>query len=296
MEADKLPLTIVIPSYRREWVLLDTLDALLALSPGAAEVLLLDQTERHEALTEKRLGEWAENGAIRWFRLNRPSIPKTMNCALLEAKQEIVLFVDDDIRPEPRLLTAHLEAHRQYPNVLVAGRVVQPWQEGIDFSSAKTFHFATLSPAWIHEFMGGNFSVGRAAALAIGGFDENFIRVAYRFEAEFAERFCAAGHRIFFEPSACLHHLKASDGGTRSFGSHLTTFKPDHAVGAYYYLLQSRDAGIKEIVKCLAISIATRHHLRRPWWIPVTFIAELSGLALAVLLKLRGPRYINTAR
>lgn len=296
VNAGKLPLTIAIPTYRRETVLLDTLAALLALSPQAAEILLLDQTESHEAATEERLEELATSGVIRWLRLQQPSIPQAMNRGLLEATQDIVLFVDDDVRPEPELLTAHLEAHQQYPKVLVAGRVIQPWQEGVDFSVENDFHFATLKPAWINEFMGGNFSVEREVTLAVGGFDENFIRVAYRFEAEFAERFRRSGRRIYFEPRACLHHLKAGGGGTRSFGSHLTTCKPDHAVGAYYFMLQSREAGIQDMLKRIVTSVATRHHLKRPWWIPVTLVAELSGLALAIFLKLRGTRYINAEK
>jgi GT2 family glycosyltransferase len=291
-----LPVSIVIPTYRREQVLLNTLHTLLSLNPSAAEIIVLDQTEVHESATEMRLKELTGNGLVKWLRLDRPSIPQTMNRGLLEATQDIVLFVDDDIRPESELLTAHLAAQWQYPNTLVAGRVIQSWQEGMDFSTEKSFHFAAMNPAWIGEFMGGNFSVRREAALAVGGFDENFIRVAYRFEAEFAERFRAAGYRIYFEPNACLHHLKAEGGGTRTFGSHLTTLKPDHAVGAYYYILQSNEAGIKDIVKRVAASVATRHHLKRPWWIPITLFAELSGLLLAIGLKLRGPRYVDVSK
>ena len=50
--------------------------------------------------------------------------------------------------------------------------------------------------------MAGNFSIRRDLALQIGGFDEQFVRVAYNFEAEFAYRWRNAGHRIYFEPTA----------------------------------------------------------------------------------------------
>jgi len=42
--------------------------------------------------------------------------------------------------------------------------------------------------------------------------------------------------------------------------------------------------------------VATRHHLRRPWWIPLTLIAELRGMAWALALFLRGPKYPATTR
>ena len=98
-EPVRLPLTVAIPTYRREQVLLDTLDYLFELQPPAAEILVIDQTESHEAATDIRLQELDGGRRIRWLRLDRPSIPHAMNHGLLEATQEIVLFLDDDIRP-----------------------------------------------------------------------------------------------------------------------------------------------------------------------------------------------------
>ena len=143
--------------------------------------------------------------------------------------------------------------------------------------------------------MGGNFSIRCDTALALGGFDENFVRVAYRFEAEFAYRFRASGRRIYYEPRACLHHLKSVMGGTRTFGEHLTTFKPDHAVGAYYYFLRTWTGwrSLKSFFSRPLRAVATRHHLRHPWWILGTGLAELRGMCWAVALFLRGPRYVT---
>jgi GT2 family glycosyltransferase len=288
-------ITAAIPTYRRDQVLIDTVRDLLALDPPPAEILVLDQTPEHAPDAAAALRDWDAAGRIRWLRLPEPSIPRAMNRGLLEAGHDLVLFLDDDIRPEPVLLQAHLAAHQSTGAALVAGRVIQPWQEGKDFSEDTGFHFASPQPAWAEEFMGGNFSVRRAVALALGGFDENFVKVAYRFEAEFAHRLRRAGHRIYYEPAACIHHLKVATGGTRSFGEHLTTLKPDHAVGAYYYILQTWDgwASLGTFLGRPPRAILTRHHLRRPWWIPLTLIAELRGLFQALRLYRRGPRYLH---
>ncbi|MDZ4812524.1 MAG: glycosyltransferase, partial [Pseudomonadota bacterium] len=40
-------ISVVIPSYRREQVLLDSIDSLLALERRADEILVVDQTENH---------------------------------------------------------------------------------------------------------------------------------------------------------------------------------------------------------------------------------------------------------
>jgi len=293
----KAQVSAVIPTYGRESVLVDTLRHLLALEPAPAEVLVVDQTPRHESTTEASLRKLEIEGAIRWIRLERPSIPAAMNAGLLAARFEYVLFLDDDIVPESLLVAAHVAAHERHERTLVAGRVVQPWDLGCDFVRGPHSEFSGLQGRWVDEFMGGNFSIRRSDALGLGGFDENFVRVAYRFEAEFAYRLRGSGLRIRFEPAAGLEHLKVSTGGTRSFGEHLTTWRPDHAVGAYYHALRTR--GAMDCFRYFCVrpwrSIATKHHLRRPWWIPVTLVAEAFGIVWACRLALGGPRLARAA-
>jgi GT2 family glycosyltransferase len=285
-------LTAAIPTYQREAILLETIAHLLAIAPEDFELLIIDQTLTHEPNVTAKLSAWHENGEIRWLRSEVPSITQAMNRALLEAMGEIVLFLDDDLVPDPELFRAHLSAHEAKKAPLVAGRVLQPWEEGQDFSEDEHFHFATLRAHYVKKFMGGNFSINREKALALGGFDENFVKVAYNFELEFAHRLLAAGHRIYFEPVAMIHHLKVSSGGTRSFGEHLTTTRPDHAVGAYYYILRTRAGAsrIQHIAIRLLKAVATKHHLKRPWWIFASLVAELRGLLWALQLEAGGPR------
>jgi len=291
-------LSVIIPTYNRERVLLDTIDYLLGLDLAPDEIVIVDQTPQHLAETQQALDALVVNNAIRVIRSETPSIPKAMNRGLVEARGDLVLFLDDDIAPEPSLIAAHLAAHTAHSGRLVVGRVIQPWQEGVDFSKDTTFHFASLRPAIVTEFLGGNFSLDRRMAISLGGFDENFVKAAYNFEAEYAFRWRNSGREIFYEPSACLHHLKVSDGGTRSFGEHLTVIGPAHSVGAYYCILRTW-SGSKSLGAWLSRplrSIATRFHLRHPWRIPPTLISEVAGMALALRLAARGPRYIVPAQ
>lgn len=289
-------LTVAIPTFQREDVLVQTIRYLLGMQIDCSEIVIVDQTPKHDPEVLAALSAWHEEGEIRWLQSNVPSITKAMNHALIEAKGEIMLFLDDDLVPDPKLFKSHLAAHAQEKATLVAGRVLQPWQEGQDFSTDEHFHFASMRPRYINKFMGGNFSIIRKEALKIGGFDENFVKVAYNFELEFAHRLLAAGHRIYFEPTALIHHLKVNSGGTRSYGDHLTTVKPDHAVGAYYYILRTR-LGFTRI-RALAIrflrSIATKHHLKKPWTIFHTLVAEIRGFSWALRLAGEGPRLIRS--
>src|SRR4051812_30966459 len=96
-------LSIAIPTYNREETLLDTVNYLLKQMILPAEILIIDQTIRHKPGVESILAEWDTAGSIRWIRLPQPSIPKAMNEALIRARSEILLFLDDDIIPSPGL-------------------------------------------------------------------------------------------------------------------------------------------------------------------------------------------------
>ena len=284
-------LAILIPTYGRDQVLIDSIADLLALESPAEELLILDQTVQHRHETEVQLQHWHDNDQIRWVRIPTPSIPAAMNLGLSLARSERVLFLDDDIVPDPQLLVAHRQAAARYPGAMIAGRVLQPWHQGQLDPSEAAFRFNSAQGRDLDEFMGGNVSLDRQKGLQLGGFDRNFVRVAYRFEAEFAHRWRQAGQRIRYEPSALIHHLKVGGGGTRSYGNHLTTMRPDHAVGRYYYLLRTTPP-LQAWLGCLAAvmgSVRSRHHLHRPWWIPLTLLAELRGLLWACRLALQGP-------
>jgi GT2 family glycosyltransferase len=288
---DGEPITVVIPTYRRGEILITTIGRLASLPAPPREILIVDQTERHDAETEKALVAADARGTCRWIRLDMPSIPAAMNRGLREARQPLVLFLDDDIEPDASLVTAHARAHAEGTHAIVAGRVIQPWHAD---GRVPMTGFAGTTAGPREEFMGGNFSVRRDWAMRLGGFDERFVRVAYRFEAEFAARTRQAGGRIWFEPSALVHHLKAAGGGTRTFGHHLRTASPAHSVGEYYYLLRARPTGWwRRLLARPWLSVATSHHLRRPWWIGPTLVAEALGLVWAVSLWARGPKLVR---
>ena len=291
-----MPVSIVIPTYRREQVLLDTIRYLHALHPPPDEIVIVDQSELHEPTTTEALQTWHQDGRIFWVRLAQPSITHAMNTGLTQARSEIVLFLDDDIIPDSNLIAAHARAQGEDNCNIVAGQVLQPGEEVLAEPPAKgEFLFRSGQRAWVRELMGGNFSVKKATAFKLGGFDENFVRVAYRFEAEFCDRAITAGEKILFEPAASIRHLKAGAGGTRSFGEHLTTIKPHHAVGAYYFMLRARHIKRRwwQMLLRPLRAVRTRHHLRRPWWIPLTLAAEFGGFAWALALRFREPKLIR---
>jgi hypothetical protein len=70
------------------------------------------------------------------------------------------------------------------------------------------------------------------------------------------------------------------------------TVRPDHAVGAYYYALRTKR--YRELFARPLRAVSTRFHLRAPWRIPPTLLAELRGLLWALRLNARGPALIGS--
>lgn len=295
VKAATMNISIVIVTFGRDEVLIETISELLALATKANEILVVDQTDTHNQNTQEKLKTWDEQNRIRLISIKFPSITRAMNIGLRRASSERVLFLDDDIIPSPSLVEAHFETGINNKNAIVAGRVLQPWHNGLADDEGSPFLFNSLTEKEVDKFIGCNVSVPRDLAISLGGFDTNFVRVAYHYEAEFAYRWRRNGYRIIYNPKALVQHLKAERGGTRSYGLHLTTTKPDHAVGRYYFNFSTKPMrnAIAKSIKDIFGSILTRHHLRRPLWVPLTLVAELRGLLWAMLLYSTGRGLMN---
>lgn len=297
-------LSIVIPTLGRESILLDTLRALLALEDRAEEILIIDQTPQHKPATDSTLKHWHDAGDICWIRRETPGIPQAMNSGLLASSGELVLFLDDDIIPAPGLIAWHRASHAQQKVDAVVGQVIQPWQQPEEIAHPHKltglqtdfdFPFNSTVSGPVQNVMAGNLSVVRERALSIGGFDEQFVGSAYRFETEFARRLIAAGGKIWFCGEASIKHLRVPSGGTRQKGDHRASADPRHGVGDYYFALRHGTAGEtwRYCLKRMVREVCTKFHLVRPWFIPVKLAGEVRAWLWARKMIRTGPSLLS---
>lgn len=288
-------------------MLLDTVGQLLTQELLATEIILVDQTKYlKEDRTAQALTDLQSKAQVRWIRKSEPSIPKAMNCGLLEAKSEWVLFLDDDINVGADFVASHLKIINSKQALAHVGQVVQPWQEPnqrythyrrvdgllVDLN----FPFNSHAPKQISNCMAGNLCVNRWAAIKAGGFDENFFGPAYRFETEFCRRFTKKHSQPFlYHPGPVLNHLYISSGGTRAHGHHLTSATPAHSMGDYYFaLLQGH--GVEKwryILRRFFASVMAKFYVTHPWYIPVRIWAEARGLFAAIKATSQGQALIH---
>ena len=227
-----MKVTVVIPTYRRERLLCQTLRDVLDLAWGDYEVIVVDQTERHDGDTERFLDSVRER--VVHLRHHPPSLVAAANRALQVARGEFVLFLDDDVRvPDRDLIAHHLDNDQDATVGGVAGRVLDaecPREGAFDPRSADPV-WGFFHSGWSHRQRcdvstapGANMSFRRDVLVAVGGGDERIAGNAFRWENELCLRVRAAGYRVVYDPRPIVHHFYGSAGGSEN--RHL------HGVGA----------------------------------------------------------------
>ncbi len=240
-------ISVVIPTYGREGVLCDTLKSVLEQTYANYELIVVDQTQRHEPATQAFLEQLVAEQKIQLYTVAWASLPAARNYAIERANGSIFLFLDDDVELPEGFLEAHAQGYEGKPEVgAVAGRVF----DRMKLSEAKDLAIEMLPPeamdpgiAWYHIDLvhtvkpqrvltarGCNMSFRRSVFEQYGlRFDERFRGSAVREESDFCLRVRKTGMIIWYEPSAHLVHLGEETGGchdisTRSLEYQMTFY------------------------------------------------------------------------
>ena len=230
-------LSVIVPTYKREQPLCLAIQDLLQQNHPSFEIIVVDQTPCHQVETQSFLHQLATVGKIRWFRVDWASLPAARNYGLQQAKGDIVVFVDDDVKIPPDFLSAHAAAYQNSPKIaVIAGRVLdrakQVKGKTIDMLPPEAMDPAiawyyldlvhTTTPQSVLTARGCNMSF-RSDVLRQNHiyFDERYGGSAIREESDVCLRLRQLGYDIWYAPDAVLTHLGEETGGchTDSFKS-----------------------------------------------------------------------------
>jgi glycosyltransferase involved in cell wall biosynthesis len=100
-------ISVVIPTYGREQALVDSINDVLKQDYADFEVIVVDQTVRHEPDTDRFLAAMVAAGKIQLYQLDWASLPGARNYAVRRAKGDIIVFLDDDVELPAGFLAAH---------------------------------------------------------------------------------------------------------------------------------------------------------------------------------------------
>lgn len=203
-------LTVVIPTHGRTEILRRTLAALASQTVRGFEVIVVvdgrDQPVPSVDGVTTIVQAHAGPGAAR-------------NRGAQASERSLVLFLGDDMVPEPALVEQHLRRHRDAPAEVMAvlghidwhpdargGRILR-W---LDWSRTQfDFGCDEQGVAGFGRFISSNVSLKRELFLGAGGFDEDF---SYYYEdLECAYRLDERGMVLLYEPAALAKHLHHYD-------------------------------------------------------------------------------------
>lgn len=217
--------SVVIATYNRDAMLIDTVQDVLSLDYPDYEIIVVDQTPNHDEKVAEQLQNWHQTGKIRWIALGQPGLTRARNVGWRESTGSYVVYVDDDVEIlEPRFIQYHVKALSKPGIGAVAGRVLEPHAAPLvvprrigwlGYLGTREPGFGTdfSGPSW--SVRGCNMSFHRTVLDKVGGFDERYTKSAFREDTDISRRVTRAGFKIWFAHEAWLYHLSASEGGTR---------------------------------------------------------------------------------
>jgi glycosyltransferase involved in cell wall biosynthesis len=168
--------------------------------------------------TDVYLDSYRGTVRLRWLAQTNKGPAAARNAGVQTAAGEYILFVDDDLVPEPQLLEEHARSHHEAgrdvvvlgPLLTPEGFEMAPWVRWEQEMLVKQYN-AMLRGDWqasARQFYTGNASLRRSHIMAAGGFDENFRRAE---DVELAYRLAKNGLEFVFNIRAAgLHYADRS--------------------------------------------------------------------------------------
>ena len=246
--------SVIIPTYNRNIIVLETLGHFNNQSIKNFELIVIDQTQN----PDNRLIDFiSEIFNYIYIKIEEVGLPNARNVAANKANGEILIFVDDDVIPDPTLIEKYIFEYNKHPqpNIIIGGKVIEYdsiiMNDDLTINGGRiTFYgktkknFSSDKYGNCHWVVGCNFSVRKCFLLEIGGFDKNYKGNAILEDCDFCFNAKKYGGRVLFSPKPMLVHLRAPTGGTRQSNSSQGMFYRSHNTvyffrkyGRYRFLL-----------------------------------------------------------
>jgi GT2 family glycosyltransferase len=172
-----------------------------------------------------------------WLRFVRsaPGLPRARNAAVVDARADVLLFVDDDVDPSPELLTGHVKALDSVPRAIGSAGRVDSRIEGTRVRGHRAVGQVRAS-GWVDANfdapgdgetlvvqtpLGANMAFRRERMVAHLGtrwFDETLEGVAHREETTTALELDRRGEFLVYAPDGRLFHEEHEVGGCENRG------------------------------------------------------------------------------
>jgi GT2 family glycosyltransferase len=218
-------LSIIIPTYNRCKQLQRVLSGLELQTVPSDQFEVIVVSDGSTDATSDFLRTASTRLQLKPIFQANSGVAAARNSGVRQALGQIILFLDDDVVPDPHLVAEHLSIHSSQGNdIVVLGPMLTPsdfalapwvrWEQAMLIKQYNAMLAKKFQPT-ARQFYTGNTSLAREHLLKAGGFDEHFRRAE---DVELAYRLARSGLRFIFNSQAIGYHY-----AERSFGSWLNT-------------------------------------------------------------------------
>lgn len=218
--------SVIISTYNRHNIICNTVNHMLKQDYPNYEIIVVDQTENIPAHI-KSFFDKLSNKDVLYIRISEMGLPNARNVGINVSNGEIIIFVDDDIKPfDEHFIRKHAENYSNPEIVGVSGRIVDPEfpLESDPQQILKLTKWGTILGGKngivrteTDVLSGGNMSFRKIDALKSGLFDTDIIGTAQGEEISFSLKLLKnSGKKFVFDPTATLYHYALSSGGCHS--------------------------------------------------------------------------------
>ena len=244
-----MDLTIVIPTYNREYILCDTLNSVLIECREckyAVEVIVVDQTKKHMDSTYEFLRKVQDEKLIKLINEQKPSLPAARNIGIKAASGNIIMFLDDDVELQENFINQHMRCYEENnkiagtvgkvticnnskDNILLRNKsglkqklksiILNMYGNNASVITKQGLVIADFSQdgmLFADTVIGCNMSFKRTILETCGLFDERYIGNAIREETDLCCRIRKKDYLIRYNSKAHLHHVMSNTGGCRN--------------------------------------------------------------------------------
>lgn len=176
-----MTISLIVPTYNRCTQLAPFIDAIENQSYKEFELIMLNDGSSDN--TRETLDKLAKKSALNVKVIHSQNLgrSKARNLAVSKSSGELLVFFDDDVRPNPDAVYEHLNIHQQHDNPVIAGgpyyydksKFTNYFNTFRKYMEDQWYTKDTNSrPSGSLRINGGNFSISREAFERIGGFDD----------------------------------------------------------------------------------------------------------------------------
>lgn len=203
---------MIVPTFNRARQIVNLLTALEAQTFHRFETIVVDDGSSDN--TVDVLHDFAHNTQldIKTYSIPNKGRAGSRNFGITKSSGELLIFFDDDTRPNPDAIRYHYQCHLNVPNALISGpylydrsRFVNDFNYFREWMESKwTVKNDVMTVSTNLRINGGNFSIRKDQILKIGGFDER-LRDKEDFKLAYDMRHKVNGDVLYFYRTWVYH-------------------------------------------------------------------------------------------